>query len=310
MVHGRWVLGHWMLGPAVALGLTLAACGADASGGSAATTATTASAAGTPVAPVVPGPAAVAQDSEAALRGQLLQFRRDVASGRLEVRLTSLGRGLFVEELELRAPGISTAPWAPRPTELRTRVPRDLPVLMGDPDCAMLPGPPQAEVVLRDDTGARRSVTLPLDDGGLVDRLHAVLCADQTLRAQADVEVAAVDELSTWAGPALRVVVRLSRLAGTDPVRVTGIGSNTIYSISAAGPLPTLGGAGPVTVALDLVPARCDEHALGESYRTGLIGLFLALGDADPRPFVLTPDAGVRHRLENFAVETCRAGQD
>jgi hypothetical protein len=55
-------------------------------------------------------------------------------------------------------------------------------------------------------------------------------------------------------------------------------------------------------------PARCDVHALGESYRTSLIGLVVALGDRDPQSFVLTPDPDVRARIETFAVETCRGG--
>jgi len=48
-------------------------------------------------------------------------------------------------------------------------------------------------------------------------------------------------------------------------------------------------------------------HALGESYRTGLIGLVLALVDGEPRAFVRTPEPAEGARLEAFAVETCRA---
>jgi hypothetical protein len=119
--------------------------------------------------------------------------------------------------------------------------------------------------------------------------------------------VASVRPVDTAAGPALRMVVQLTRRSGSEPVRVTGTASNTVYDITAAGPLPTLTDA-PVTLDLDLVPARCDVHALGESYRTGLIGLVLALGDGDPRPFVLVPADDVRRQLETFAVQTCRPG--
>jgi hypothetical protein len=150
---------------------------------------------------------------------------------------------------------------------------------------------------------------VPLEDDGLASRLHDADCAEQALRAQAAIEVADVQEGTGDEGPALRVAVRLSRLSGADPVRVTGIGSNTVYSIRAVGPLPTLRDE-PVVLELSLVPARCDTHALGESYRTGLIGLVLALGDDQPRPLVLTPDDDVRRRLETFAVDTCRGRGD
>jgi hypothetical protein len=47
-------------------------------------------------------------------------------------------------------------------------------------------------------------------------------------------------------------------------------------------------------------------HALGESYRTSLIDLRVAVGDAAPRTFVFTAAEPVRRRIERFAVDTCR----
>jgi hypothetical protein len=250
-------------------------------------------------------PEPVAGDEE--LRGALLQFRRDVPARRLQVRLTTEVAGLVVEGVELVARGLPTAASTATEVALRPGMPVDLPVPAGAGDCTVEPGAPTARVRLRDGAGERREVTVPLDDRGLVGRLHEGDCAEQQLRAQVTVEVAGIDVVRTADGPALDVVVRLSRIGGTAPVRVTGLGSNTVYSITARGPLPTLELDGPVDLDLRLLPARCDVHALGESYRTGLIGLVLALGDGEPRPFVLTPEPAERARLEAFAVETCRA---
>ena len=90
-------------------------------------------------------------------------------------------------------------------------------------------------------------------------------------------------------------------------MRVVGTDSNTVYDVRADDALPTLSGTQPVSFSVDMVPARCDAHALGESYRTSLIGLRIALGGGDPQVFVLTPEPDVRHRLETFAVDTCHA---
>ena len=106
--------------------------------------------------------------------------------------------------------------------------------------------------------------------------------------------------------PALRLDIRLTRLSGTDPVRITGTHPNTVYTVTPVGPLPTLR-EGTATLVLDMLPSRCDPHGLGESYRTSLIDLVLALGDADPRTYTLTPDDAVRRQLETFAVDTCHA---
>lgn len=256
-----------------------------------------------------PGLAGVGDDPAAGLHGELLQFRRDVARRRVEVRLTARNDGLVVDALELRTPGLTAEPATPRGASLHRGLPLDLPVVLGRADCSVPAGPAAAEVRLRDAAGGSRTVTVPLVDDGLAARLHEADCWEAALRAQAAIEVAAVREVSGDDGPALQVDVRLRRVGGGDPVRVTGIGSNTVYSIRAVGPLPTLRES-PVVLELALLPARCDTHALGESYRTGLIGLVLAVGDDDPRPLVLTPDDDVRRRLETFAVDTCRSRAD
>jgi hypothetical protein len=294
--------------------LLASACGPDGtdprSGG---TTQRSAAAPGTTASsqppPPPPGLAGVASDPQAGIQGALLQFRRDVAARRVEVRLTAANDGLVVEALELRTAGMPAAPATPRAAPLRPGLPLDLPVVLGPTDCSGPPGPPAAEVHLRDAAGGSRTVTVPLDDDGLVRRLHEAECAEQALRAQVDIQVAEVREVSTEDGPALRVAVRLSRVGGGEPVPVTDIGSNTVYAIRAVGPLPTLREE-PVVLDLEMVPARCDTHALGESYRTSLISLFIALDDDDPRPYLLTPQDDVRRRLESFAVDTCLSLED
>jgi hypothetical protein len=255
---------------------------------------------------VAPGLAAVAADARAGVEGSLLQFRRDVARRRVEVRLVASNAGLVVEGLTVRAPGLDLHRDRPVEAELRAGAGLDLPVVMGEPDCAIVPGAAVAVVALRDGTGARRTVEVPLADDGLLARLHEADCADRALRAQADIEVAALEPVRTADGPALRIEIRLTRRSGDDPVRITGTGANTVYTMTAVGPLPTLH-QGTATLVVDMLPSRCDPHGLGESYRTSLIDLVVALGDAEPRPFVLTPDDAVRRQIENFAVDTCHA---
>jgi hypothetical protein len=172
-------------------------------------------------------------------------------------------------------------------------------------DCSVASGPSTAVVRLRDVTGAVRDVTVPLEDDGLARRLHQGDCFDRELLRQVAIELVDVAEV---AGPALQATVRLRRVGGNDRGRLIRVDSNTVYDITAVGRLPTLEGQDAVTAVLRLDPARCDVHALGESYRTSLLGLVVALGDGEPHPFVLTPDPAVRQRIEAFAVDTCRAG--
>ena len=254
-----------------------------------------------------PSPAGSASSSgpERLVTGALLQYRRDEPARRLQVRLTASEAGVVVEQLTFVTPGWPAAAATPNEVELRPGTAVDLPVVLGAADCSGPPGAAEAEVVVRDPAGASRTLRVPLDDGGLVRRLHAEDCADQALRAEAAIEVPDVqpaDERS------VRVTVRLRRLSGSDAVRVTATRPNTVYDLRADGRLPTLRHGGEVSFALTMVAARCDVHALGESYRTGIIGLVLSLGDGDPRPYDLVPPPDIRTRLETFAVTSCRGG--
>jgi hypothetical protein len=292
--------GHRRPWPGLVAALVLAGTGC---GGGAAEPAATApppsapaSSSAPPATEPAPGLAAVAGDPHAGLEGTLLQYRRDVPARRLQVELVASNAGLVVGALDLVAPGVPTAPADPRGAELRPGAGLALPVVAGPSDCTTAPGAPHAVVRLRDATGAQREVDVPLDDGGLVARLHEADCAEQELAGQVRIEATGVREVDGAEGPALDLTVRLTRLAGSDPLRVTGVGSNTVYAVSAPRPLPTLDDRPAVEVVLRMRPSRCDVHALGESHRTGLVGLVVALGDAAPRPVVVTPDPEVRRR--------------
>jgi hypothetical protein len=236
------------------------------------------------------------------LEGSLLQFRRDAEARRVQVRLTAARDGVVVTSVELAIDGWTPPPVRDRRTELPAGRPLDLELTLTSPDCNAIPTAVAARVHL---TGRAEPQVVPLDDGGLLRRLHEGECADEALLDQVRIEVVSLAELPDRG--VLRATVRLTRLAGRDAVRVTGVGPNTVYTITPAGDLPTLAGGGSADLVLDLLPARCDVHALGESYRTSLVDLRIALGDAEPRPFVLAPAEPVRRRIESFAVETCLA---
>jgi hypothetical protein len=242
---------------------------------------------------------------ERLVTGALLQYRRDEPARRLQVRLTASETGLVVEQLTFVTRGWPAAAGTPNEAELPDGTALDFPVVLGTADCSGPPGAAEAEVVVRDPAGASRTLDVPLDDGGLLRRLHTEDCADQALRAEAAIEVTDVQPADQRS---VRVTVRLRRLSGSDAVRVTATRPNTVYDLEADGRLPALRHDGEVSFALTMVAARCDTHALGESYRTGIIGLVLSLGDGDPRPYDLVPPPEIRAQLEAFAVTSCRGG--
>jgi hypothetical protein len=248
-------------------------------------------------------PAPTATAEPALVTGELLQFRRDAEARIVQVRLTAAREGLVLESAEVDVDGFRPPPSYQGTTELRGGRALDLRVTLTTPDCSTEPTDVAARVVL---AGRAHPVHVPLDDGGLLRRLHAGECADEALLDQVAIEVVSMTETELPEGPALRATVRLTRRSGTDPVRIDDVGDNTVYVIDPEGDLPTLGADGSVDLVLDLLPSRCDVHALGESYRTGLIDLRVSVGDAAPRTFVYEAAEPVRRRIERFAVDTCR----
>jgi hypothetical protein len=247
--------------------------------------------------------AAPASAEPALLTGELLQFRRDSEARVLQVRLTAAREGLVLESVDVDAHGFHPYPSFEGTTELPAGRPLDLRVTLTTPDCSVAPTDITARVVL---AGRAAPVLVPLRDRGLLRRLHTKECADESLLQHVSIEVVSLTETEVADGPALRATVRLTRRSGSEPVRIDDVGDNTVYVIDPRGDLPTLGAEGSVDLVLDLLPSRCDVHALGESYRTSLIDLRVAVGDEPARTFVFMAADPVRRQIEQFAVDTCR----
>jgi hypothetical protein len=239
----------------------------------------------------------------APLHGELLQFRRDAEARVVQIRLTAR-ESLVVESVVVDVDGFRPPLAWQGTTTLPGGRPLDLRVTLTTPDCTAEPTDVAARVTV---SGGTDPLVVPLDDGGLLRRLHESECADEALLEQVRIAVVSMTETRVPEGPALRATVRITRLSGRDAVRIAEVGGNTVYTVTPVGNLPTLAGGGSVDLVLDLFPSRCDVHALGESYRTSLIDLRVAMGNAAPRTFVFAPDDRVRRRIERFAVDTCRA---
>lgn len=239
--------------------------------------------------------------------GDLRQFRSDASRRVLQVTLKPRV-AVAVTGLRLEVEGFEPAPASPQDVELPAGGIVDLPAAYGDAQCPGTPGAARAVVTL----AAGRELVVPLADRGLVARLHADECADRALASQVSFTVDPAMTTGRREGrPALQVVVRARRTAGEDPVTVTGLGGHIVFSVRSpvtTTPLVTLGAADrEAELPLELVPTRCDGHALAENKRAGLLGVYVALGAGEPRLVTVVPAPAVQSRLADFAVEGCRA---
>ncbi len=239
----------------------------------------------------------------------LRQFRSDRVRRGVQVTVAAR-QPLHVTSVTLLADGFVSA----GPTAVDADLPAgsrvDLPTVYGAAVCTAATGPARAVLGLAD--GA--DLTLPLTDDGLLARLHGAECAERAILAQVDLTVGDTWSESTHRGrPSLRGTVRITRrVAGGARFVLDSYGANIIFQVlPEPTDVPVLvlePGQASGEALLELVPTRCDAHALTESKRTSLVNVYAALGQDAPHLLTITPSAATRRRLEAFAVSGCRAG--
>lgn len=269
---------------------------------------------------------APAPDAEAALPlaelaglvVEIRQSRSDWAARVVQLRVVNgTGAELSVTTAGLTAPTVEgTATWertAPR------RVPegrhRDLSVPLGPPRCPAPTGEragPSVTLGLADAEGrTARLEVVPADPQGHLSRIHGEDCAGVALREAADVRLdrltledrdgalIGVLDLSVTpraGGPALGI----GRIDGTvllAPVGGTSWSPPELAQVTA-----------PTTVRLELVPARCDAHAVAEDKRGTFLGLHTTVdGVAQPVVYLDSGDE-LRGELHDYLAQACGWG--
>ncbi|GAA1724936.1 hypothetical protein GCM10009809_20910 [Isoptericola hypogeus] len=257
-------------------GALLAACVATAVAGCA------------PSAPTVP-PQVVDR-----LGGELRQDRTQYADRTASLRvvngsdevLTLLGGALD-------APGYgpSSPDGDPRPRALAPGAGRDVRLRLGDVDCAADPPEPltgraaaTTEVAIgtvtvapgedaaaSEGTDVEVGVTDPL---GRLAAVHAEVCAERLIASGATLRVTGVEaarvRTSDGTEPGGRVTLAVEPVPGGPPVRLVRVTGTTLLSPAGDEAWWTgdeLAGQEEGLIVLDVVPARCDPHAVAEDKR-------------------------------------------
>ena len=255
------------------------------------------------------GPPAEPAPEPLPVTGELRQFRGDAAKRVLQVTLR--GRApVSVLGARIDAGGFSAGPDNAAALTLPAGAVIDLPIQYGRADCEADPGSAQATLTVSIE-GAESELVVPLEDRGLVQRLHEAECAERALVAQVRFTVQTGSATRDADGrPTLPVTLRLTRRAPGERVVVQELGAHIVFTVRPEQPAQPLIVLDPeqdeAELALQVIPTRCDGHALAENKRAGLLGAYVGVGDAPPRLTTVVPDDAIQARLKAFAVEGCR----
>lgn len=264
-----------------------------------------------PSSPATPTPTPIPSDTLAGLSVEIRQARSDWALRVVQVRVTNAGPGdVTVTQARLVTPDDDGVATSDRERPVRAGVDRDVSVALGDPDCASpTAAPASVELDLVDDAGrASTLVVTPQDPQGHLARIHGEDCAAAAVAAGAT--LALDDALTTTP-----VDGRLAATITLDATPVDGGPSVAITQVDGTVLLAPVGGATswtvsgePMSIPLQVVPSRCDAHAVAEDKRGTFFGVHATV-DGVPQPvFYVASSDELRGALHDFVGESCGMG--
>lgn len=250
------------------------------------------------------------------LTASLVQYRRDQPRRYVEVKFANTSPGpLEVTMLDVTLPGYRPSGDTRRTTHLEAGRRVDLPVPLGDPRCDRAPaGTASVVVAVRDGDGPGVRATVPVDDDGLLDRLHTFECAVR--RAEQTVDITLSPD---WRprGTGDDLVVGGAAVASLrDPdaqARITEVTGGILFvappeAVAPEPPVLVDADRGEVRLAFDLIPARCDGHAIAEARRLTTVTFLVAVDDAEPVPLRVTPEEAGFETLVAALRDRCGTG--
>jgi hypothetical protein len=268
-----------------------------------------------PIASPTPTRASATAATPDDLSASLVQYRRDQPRRHVEVKLANAGtRALDITLVDVTLPGFTPTGPIGRTTTLEADRRVDLPVPLGEPRCDEPPGEPAAaELEVSTAAGGTVRTTVPVDDDGLLARLHSIDCAVR--RAE---QVTEITLEPTWErrgeGRDLRVAGAASVVL-TDPsatVEITDLAGNLLFVVEPETVTPSLPvrldeASTSATVAFELLPSRCDGHAIAEAKRLTTVALLVSVDGAQSVPIRQPPDDAGFETLVNALNERCDA---
>ncbi len=246
----------------------------------------------------------------------LYQTRSDVAAGLLEIQVVNDGtEPLLVTRATYRGPEFADAlVWHGEGSTVHAGHRLDLAVTLGDIACANGSAvPPAVELTIQRDGREQTLTRTPSDPFGQVERLQEEGCFAASLAELGELRIVRL-ELPAEAQDPARLVFAVEP-AGDGGYTVTGARSTTLVSPAVDGvgrdeaPLRWQITADADSWALELVPTRCDPHAVLEDKQGTLIPLTVRRDDGTEGRLVVAAPAPIRTQIIDYVARACGYGR-
>ncbi|WP_456846512.1 hypothetical protein [Cellulomonas sp. P5_C6] len=258
-------------------------------------------------------PTPIPADVLAGLSVEVRQARSDWALRVVQLNVANAGPGdVTVERARLITPDDAGVATSDRERPVRAGVDRDVSVALGEPVCDdATSGPAQAELDLVDDAGRQSTLVVqPGDPQGHLARIHGEDCAAAAVARGATLSLEDAITTSDVDGTlAATVDLRVVPVLGGPTVEITQVdGTVLLAPVGGATSWPTTvdtADGAEDTVPLELVPSRCDPHAVAEDKRGTFFGVHTRVDGVDQPVFYLASSDVLRGALHEFVGRSC-----
>ena len=251
--------------------------------------------------------------TDVAVSADVVQYRRDQARRVVQVQVTNHGeQPVRVTAVTLDSPGFASVPPTEKDSTLEPGRAVDLPVPLGEVRCEGVTDAAAAEraavtlTLVRGTGTVGPSVGFDPDDATTLSRVHRRECAEQQVRAVADVGWDDAGWQVSGSGTATRMTGVLDVVpTGDVPLQVGDVGGTTLFAVVAQGTPATVRPGAPLRIPVELLPQRCDGHAIGESKRGYAFSVRVAAGDEPEALVTVEPSADWQDRLGDALLARC-----
>jgi len=235
-----------------------------------------------------------------------LQERIDEGTSRAKLRVVNPTKeGVDVTGIGLQWPGYGGRILEPYETTVPAGQTLDLSLVLPEPVCVQARERAVGLVELSEGTVVRDE----LDAAGqeFLRRVWRRSCAEQLVA-----ERVALGYGETWQrrgkgrGSSLLGSVEVSRRQGDAEIRLVEMLGSVLFDVRLARPAVLAPGVAKASFPVSLTPARCDEHALGQSTQTFTFRATLEIGEAEPVTVVARPDPNCRRQAFSMLYAACR----
>ncbi|MGX5681375.1 hypothetical protein [Schumannella luteola] len=245
----------------------------------------------------------------------VFQTRFDGALRQLEIRVANATDApLTIESATFESSRFADPVSFDRSQTVPSGSARDLPVKLGDPECGSAPVRDVVTLRFTRDDGSTGVAAVVLEDTDIVTAINEKDCLDEAVASHATITPPASAAWTPGAGAPARLDFTVTPTDAPGALTIASARDTPLLSLVDASGAHTTelvldqeidAGSGSVLLRLEVVPSRCDPHAIAEDKQGTLFPFDVDTSEGRAGRIVVPVSDEVRSSLYEFFADYC-----